>query len=226
MKYNATQVEHLAAEYVLGTLHGAARRRFARLVAERADVRFEVWRWERRLNRLAVGLEPKKAPSRVWKNIRGRIGAGQGGRVNAGGWWRAFRVAVPAALAAAWLAIVFTSVPVANERLAVFENDNSATEWVVSADLNAGQLQTRGVNVVPPDAGTAYELWVLPASGPPQSLGLLPVTAGPVVTEISPALVAALADAGHLAISIEPQGGSPTGAPTGPIIGKASLVTM
>ena len=62
MRYDAAQVEHLAAEYVLGTLQGAARRRFDRLITDRADVRFSVWRWERHLNGFASGLEPHKPP--------------------------------------------------------------------------------------------------------------------------------------------------------------------
>ena len=60
MRYDAEQVEYLAAEYVLGTLHGAARRRFDRLITEQANVRFTVWRWERHLNGIASALEPRQ----------------------------------------------------------------------------------------------------------------------------------------------------------------------
>ena len=73
MRYDAEQVDYLAAEYVLGTLHGPARRRFARLMTDRADIRFAVWRWERHLNDLAGGLTPHRPRRRVWKNIQRRI---------------------------------------------------------------------------------------------------------------------------------------------------------
>ena len=73
MRYDAEQVDFLAAEYVLGTLHGAARRRFDRLMTDRADVRFAVWRWERHLNGFVNGLRPQKPKPHVWKNIRQRI---------------------------------------------------------------------------------------------------------------------------------------------------------
>ena len=73
MRYDPDQVEYLAAEYVLGTLQGAARRRFDGLITDRADVRFAVWRWERHLNGIASGLEPHRPPQRVWNNIRQRI---------------------------------------------------------------------------------------------------------------------------------------------------------
>ena len=50
MKYSQPDlIERLAAEYVLGTLHGGARRRFARLMFDRADVRLAVASWEARL---------------------------------------------------------------------------------------------------------------------------------------------------------------------------------
>ena len=48
----------LAAEYVLGTLHGRARRRFARLLESRADLRAEVRYWEQRLAALQSGFKP------------------------------------------------------------------------------------------------------------------------------------------------------------------------
>ena len=75
MRYDAEQVESLAAEYVLGTLHGAARRRFDRLMTDRTDVRFAVWRWERNLNGFVTGLKPQQPRRQVWKNIRQRIDA-------------------------------------------------------------------------------------------------------------------------------------------------------
>ena len=52
MRYPPEQVDRLAAEYVLGTLHGAARRRMDRLMRDRADVRLAVWHWERGLHEL------------------------------------------------------------------------------------------------------------------------------------------------------------------------------
>ena len=225
MRYNAIQVEYLAAEYVLGTLQGAARRRFDRLVTDRADVRFALWRWERHLNGFAGGLESRKPSSRVWKGIERRIDSSKHSRAASRGWWSGAWLALPAAVAAAWLAAVFYPAPTADERIAVFADQNSATLWVISADLDNRVLQTRAVNVTPPTGGASYELWVLPAAGAPQSLGLLPITTGSFTTEISPRLVSVLANARRLAISIEPAGGSPTGLPTGPVVHQASLIT-
>jgi anti-sigma-K factor RskA len=48
----------LASEYVLGTLHGRARRRFERLLGEDAGLRVTVEAWQNRLTPLAEALPP------------------------------------------------------------------------------------------------------------------------------------------------------------------------
>ena len=54
MNYRDPQlIDQLAGEYVLGTLTGAPRARFERLLRERADVRSAVWRWESYLGGLS-----------------------------------------------------------------------------------------------------------------------------------------------------------------------------
>ncbi len=223
MRYDAAQVDSLAAEYVLGTLRGPARRRFDRLMADQADVRFAVWRWERHLNQLACGLEAHRPPRRVWKGIRRRVEASQQMKSNFLAQWRGLWLALPTAVAAAWLAVTLLPTPAA-DRVAIFADQNAETLWVISADLNRGLLQTEAVTVPDVAVNTSFELWVLPTEGPPQSLGLLPINTGSVETQISAQLVSALTDAGTLAISVEPSGGSPTGLPTGPVVYQASLV--
>jgi anti-sigma-K factor RskA len=63
----------------------------------------------------------------------------------------------------------------------------------------------------------ALELWMLPDGRPPQSLGLVPATGIERVPLRSPVGVA-LQGIPALAVSLEPPGGSPTGAPTGPVL--------
>ncbi len=65
--------ERLAAEYVLGTLQGAARRRFERLANERPYIRYAVEIWEERFNRLGELLPEEKPGAHVWQNIHHQI---------------------------------------------------------------------------------------------------------------------------------------------------------
>lgn len=225
LKYNAIQIDHLAAEYVLGTLHAGARRRFEQLITDRADVRFAVWRWERHLNAFASGILPHAPRRRVWQQIQRRIDLPRRSTMSASTWWQNLRVAVPAAIAAAWLAVVL--LPTQNtDRMAIFADQDAAAQWVISADLDRGVLRTEPVAAKAAAADTSYELWLLPTEGAPLSLGLLSVSAGAVEIPLSAHLAKALGTAANLAISREPLGGSPTGLPTGPILYKATLVKI
>lgn len=79
MKYdNAKLRQMLAAEYVLGTLRGVARRRFERLAKADAAIRAEIHYWESRLAGLAADLVPQTPPETVWQNLERKIGASVG----------------------------------------------------------------------------------------------------------------------------------------------------
>lgn len=67
--------DRLAAEYALGTLRGAARRRFERLLSGDAGLRDLVQGWEMRVNLLAESSPAVPPPPRVWDGIAQRIGA-------------------------------------------------------------------------------------------------------------------------------------------------------
>jgi anti-sigma-K factor RskA len=70
--------------------------------------------------------------------------------------------------------------------------------------------------------GRDYELWALPEGGAPVSLGLMPES-GEAERELSAAQRTALSSASKVAVSLEPEGGSATGAPTGPVLYVAAL---
>ena len=75
MKKTPERIEALAAEYVLGSLHGAARRRFERWMMESVRVRQEVWFWEEKLGHLGARIEEEQPPASVWAGIERRLWA-------------------------------------------------------------------------------------------------------------------------------------------------------
>jgi len=81
----------------------------------------------------------------------------------------------------------------------------------VSADGQALVLKPLGPLTLA--QGRALELWAVPAQGAPRSLGLV---AGNSATTVLRAKL--LQNTAAFAVSLEPGGGSPTGAPTGPIV--------
>jgi anti-sigma-K factor RskA len=74
-------------------------------------------------------------------------------------------------------------------------------------------LVLRPLDPLPVQGGQALELWALPAEGAPRSLGLV---AADRTSQVRRAQL--LHDTRAFAISVEPASGSPTGAPTGPVI--------
>jgi len=222
-------LDALAAEYVVGTLRGAPRRRFERLLRESAEARAAVGHWEALLGSLGEVLPEERPPEQVWRRIDAEIaGRRTSGRLwSSVRFWRVWGTGATVALIALAVALAVpppASLPVG--QVAIVENDDDQPMWVITADSATGIIQARAVNAEAVAVDRAYELWMLPADGPPRSLGLLPVNGGVARHDIPPALLALLGGAQGLAISLEPAGGSPTGQPTGPVLYQAPMVEL
>lgn len=219
----------LAAEYVLGSLRGAARRRFERLMAERPDWRDEVELWSTRLAGLAQTVLPVAPPESIWARIRARVNAGPAaGEPRALRWWKA--LAAMSSFAAIVLAVMLIAVPFEpgpGPQVSILRDEQSRSGWVLTIALRARGAEIRvaveGARAIP---GKAFELWAVPGAGAaPVSLGLLP-SQGTATLPVSPQVLPLLQRAAALAVSIEPPGGSPTGQPTGPIAYQGKLIAM
>ena len=79
MNYDRPELlDRLAAEYVLGTLRGPARRRFGQLLRELPVAQDAVAAWEAQLNRLSSVVPATAPPKRVWDAIAERTGTRPG----------------------------------------------------------------------------------------------------------------------------------------------------
>ncbi len=85
----------------------------------------------------------------------------------------------------------------------------------IFAETKYVSVQPFGVDI---PEGHALELWRVPQEGPPQSLGLIDLARPFTTTKADFKL------SDTLAVSVEPPGGSPTGAPTGQIFLNGPLV--
>ena len=74
------------------------------------------------------------------------------------------------------------------------------------------------------DPSHAHELWVIPGDGKPRSLGTMG-DGKQMHMRLEEALAELMHQGATIAISVEPPGGSPTGAPTGPVIASGTLRT-
>jgi len=220
-------IEELAAQYVLGTLRGRARRRFERVCARNAKALDAVRQWEDRLVDLLAGVVPVAPSAVVWDQIKFRVRRDRALRpkrvfATFGNW----RFALAAGIAA--LAIAFglwTGFgPTTAQPLASFWNQEQGQLWNIEAPRNRVELRIAAAENLQLDAARAYELWALPADGAaPVSLGLMPKS-GRITLELNDAQRMALSRSRKIAISLEPPGGSPTGAPTGPVLFVTDIV--
>lgn len=246
MKYQSPKLQRmLAAEYVLGTLHSRARARFQRLLTHEASLRREVLYWENRLAGLNGQFKPETPRGIVWASINYQIN-----NANKVSQLRSATNAAPRTLWRNWAVVstaaslllgfglwqqmnkapqvitetVRVEVPVIAPMpyVAMLQVPKSEAKWKVSIYPDKGviKVSTSGRYALDEQAHS-LELWVVAADGP-HSLGLLPVE-GDGEMQMPEGLQLAAGDA-TLAISLEPQGGSPTGKPTGPVLLAAPAV--
>ncbi len=236
----------LAAEHSLGVLDGAERAEAVRLSASDPGFAREVAEWDERLAPLLNEIAPITPDAQLWDRINAALD-GEGGREsNVHSLsrrlkvWRTYSAAI-SAVAAALLMVVGVDtfrpgpspgpqpqpqpqpqrqpVLVAN----VAAEDRSAA-FVVSYDPSDRTMLVSPA-VATPAPGHDHELWLIPASGTPQSLGLVAGTS-PHRLPVPAALQDNFQRDATIAISVEPVGGSRTGQPTGPVVATGKLVSV
>jgi anti-sigma-K factor RskA len=106
--------------------------------------------------------------------------------------------------------------------IAVLLTDQNRPAAIVNAFANGG-AELIPIENIPVPAGRALELWAIPdPQGRPISVGVLEALRS---TRLSGSRMPSLQPGQAFAISVEPQGGSPTGLPTGPVLMKGTAST-
>ena len=223
--------QKLAAEYVLGTLRGGARRRFEGWLHQDADLRNIAAEWQQRLAPMAEFSTPIAPRKQVWGAIERRLklkpaaGAWQFWRSESLSFWRSLGIA--SSSLAAMLVLVLATRLLDAPRIsdvATLSDDKAQTVLVLTADRRHRALEVRLVAGMPARSGKTLQLWAVPKTGHPRSLGLLGDDGRARLALNDSALAA---DVALLAVSLEPRGGSPDpNGPTGPILYKGNWVRL
>lgn len=229
----------LAAEYAIGLLTGDEFRRAQALAASDREFAAEVSRWSGHFAPLLDDIEPIPAPGGAWTAIEQQIerSAASANVVQLHRRlvrWRAAAGAMTAIAASLGLFILVRPVqspvpvpvpaesPVPATLVAALGNAQGGTKVVASWNPAAKQLVLVISGDLPADPRRSHELWVIPPGGKPRSLGLLSEDKQ-MHLELANALATLLQQGATIAVSIEPRGGSPTGAPTGPVVASGAL---
>jgi anti-sigma-K factor RskA len=244
-------LDKLAASYALGTLRGGARRRFETLAREQAPVRAAALIWQARIGSVAELQAPTPPAPAVWTRINNLVLAEKeqqamrvartpsiaavGGLRSLWLWRGAAAAGVVATVVAvvaglhqqdqlgrqiATLSSQLQAAPQI-EYVAVLADGSATASMLVTFDPTHKKLLLQRVGAYQEASDKSLQLWALPPSGGPRSLGvlgsdkLLRLTAGEGDVRAVPTL----------AISLEPKGGVPSaGGPTGPVLFKGALI--
>jgi anti-sigma-K factor RskA len=225
----------LAAEYVLGLLEGPELVEAERRQATDPVFAAQVEEWAAQLHPMLAGA-PVTPPAAVWQRISARLAANDDqAHARPRGVDRRWRfAAIGASALAASLALVLVTRPApapappqigaSQPALVASLQDEKAASAVTISVEDAGQrLLITPVRLVPD--GHAPVLWVIPDDGVPRSLGLIEAAA-PSRVAVPASHRAHIATGSTFAISLEPAGGAPGGAPTGPIAASGKLIRL
>jgi len=225
----------LAGEFVLGTLEDAEREAFALRLTHDAAARSAVAAVRERFLELDLTAGEGQAPAALWQRIDEHLtrapsdvvelaahrqrprtmAAPKSGRLRSD-FWKGFAAASLLTVLAVGLASSFMRTE--QPRLIVVLLDAEAKPVSIVEAFDGRQVRVVPLGRIEVPAGKALQVWTLPDQGTgPVSIGLLPSVQA--ITLHGPALPTPKVDQLY-EITLEPSGGSPTGRPTGPVIGK------
>lgn len=245
----------IAAEYVLGLLDSGARRDAQARIERDAAFAAQVEAWEQYFSPWLAGIAPVEVPAALWQRIRTALwqhelpARATVETPRASLWdrlpfWRGLAAGGFAVAAASLAALLVTvrnvpveppapqppvvvapppqPVPAAPMVASILHEDGTAAyNAVVNPDTGVIVL----VPVHMPEDVRVPELWLIAADGKPRSLGVI-ARDQVMQVRIPDAIRKSAAPDTVFAVSMEPEGGSPTGLPTGPVIAKGSLIQL
>ncbi|MGH6610256.1 MAG: anti-sigma factor [Burkholderiaceae bacterium] len=224
---NHRHLDALLGEYLLGSLRGGARRRLERALREEPAVALRLRTLQREFAPIYSERIAEQVPADGWQRIERELNLSQ----HRTPWYsrtsflRAWAFGATAALLIA-VTLIAVRVPTETRLTPIAQLALKGAPPSVTAALSPDgtTLRLRAERPIVAGPLRSYELWLIPAEGgAPISLAVL--GAIDATLQIPPAQVGRLRKGAQLAISVEPLGGSPTGAPTGPVILSGAITT-
>lgn len=233
-------MHNLAAEYALGTLDASDRAEAARLNASDRTFAYHVQQWERRLSSLSEAEKETNPPVSLWQRIESSLPAGQSAlsglaeqiaemKRSLAVWRYATVGAVAAAVAMALVWVGGIQSPLTpstpEERyVAMLQSKAGETGFVVTMNMGQKQFAIRPVSAKTPPS-MSYELWcIMPGKKGAMTVGLVGTEAYAMMEAPLELSREEIEKGVQLAISLEPEGGAPSGKSMGPIMFAGLLV--
>lgn len=213
----------LVGEFALGLLAADEHQRAAQRIAADPALREELRLWRHRLSSLDNEFAETPAPAGAFGKIEARLfGPARGGA----GWWNSlmlWRAVAAASLAVAVAAVGFnlmqprlTPEQFATQLVAALHaQEGSGVEFVALYEPTTATVRLTALSGEVP-AGRDLELWYIKGDEPAVSMGVIPV--GRTEIELGPDAQQKFGEGIVLALTLEQEGGSPTGVAQGPIV--------
>ncbi|SAL00292.1 Anti-sigma-K factor rskA [Caballeronia fortuita] len=232
------------AEYALGVLDAQERAAFEADASRDARLQRALEAWQARLAPLAHDVRAVEPPARVWLRIRRDLGllsapTEETARTRTGVWnnlslWRWLTIGVSAA-ALVLLGVNFmplreavktpaTASAPASYMVATIARKDGVAHWTATLDMQSARMVVVPAVLLSMPRDRTTELWLIPPNAKPIPLGVFP-SDHPATMTLPPEIMAQMSAQAVLAVSDEPAGGSPTGAPTGPILATGAMHT-
>jgi anti-sigma-K factor RskA len=113
----------------------------------------------------------------------------------------------------------FSNMPI----VAIVRDGEQHPVWAIRLARAAHQIAADSLRPQPAPADHVYQLWLLASDATaPHPIGLLPQSERKLIA-VTPENARLLAGEGELKVTLEPVGGSPNPAPSGPTLFRASL---
>ena len=213
----------LAADYAIGLMPPTARKRFEHLLLDDGALRAELARWQNHLTLLTEPLVEQPVPEHVWQAVVARIEPQTLHVPLKRPFWNWLRLGAVACS----LLIVLTTGLLYNRDSVQYQATllSGTAQPGLRIEAHADHLKVQPLELAAVEAGRSLELWAIPVEGKPVSLGLIPAD-GDGRIALSQSQQQLIRVPVVLAVSLEPQGGSPTGQPTGPVLYQGPLATL
>lgn len=218
----------IAGEYVLGVLDGAERDTFERRTSREPKLREHVAYWQERFADLDKSIAPKDVPPALWTKIEAALGSKQT-MLRAGptfsewlwtslGFWRgaSFAGALASLVLAVSIGLLAGRATPQPQIVAVMLTPEGVPGAIAEVHYD-GRINVIPIHDFPVPKGKTLQVWTLwDKEKGPISVGLIERTRQALFHRADlPAATQQIYE-----ITLEPEGGSPTGRPTGPVLVK------
>lgn len=235
MNYDRPELrQRLASEYVLGTLHGRARKRFQRLLKSDHKLRHTVEGWEHKLIPMASPLSVDAPSAKIWQGIAARVAPTSQTTAAVGFFERWFGWRSLGSLAAGIMigitsALLLPAIRDASEGgvlseaqlpesyVGFMQDDKGATTVLISSLRHGKIVDVKILRPIAVAPDQMLQLWAVPKDGQPFALGVIPAN-GKTRLTLAATSEQLLSKVSELAVSVEPRATSPAISPSGAFI--------